>query len=135
MGGVMRSMFHSAAALLLSCGSQCLSASNLSDIIGIDINIPKGTIRFGPPRLDQIPHMLQNLPKDMATFFLDPVGGGLAFAIRHDKEKAREACSPMPQQVAADLAAFFPRDIFQSVCYALVSNGYSLASFAIRDVG
>ena len=46
-------------------------ASWLSDITGVNIDIPRGQVTFGPPRPDRIPLMLQNLPKDATQFFFE----------------------------------------------------------------
>lgn len=112
------------------------SASWLSDITGVDINIPANSITFGPPRPDRIPQMLVNLPKDAAIFFANPFfGGGLAYAIREAKESARKVCVPIPATVQQTLSPFFPSDFFQGVCWAIVGNGVSLDSYAIKDAG
>ena len=121
-------------SVLLIC-AQGAQASWLSDMTGIDINLARGTVTFGTPRPDRIPQMLQNLPKDTAQFFLNPFGGGLAFAIRTAKEQARQNCSPVPPEVATRLAAFFPPDLFRGVCWVVVANGSTLDAFAIRDGG
>ncbi len=111
-------------------------ASWVSDITGIDINVPKSTITFGPPRPDRIPMMLQNLPKDVVIFFLNPLAGSaLAYAIREAKESARKVCVPIPPTVTMTLASFFPNDFFDGVCWAVVGNGFSLDSYAIHDAG
>src|SRR5579863_10422084 len=124
------------AALLLYSLHCNLTASWLSNITGIDINVPSGTITFGTPRVDQIPQMLQNLPKDVGVFLLNPLaGGGLAFAIRQAKQQARRNCGPMPPDVTATLSAFFPPSLFPSVCWAVVANGFTLDAFAVRDAG
>jgi len=121
-----------AALLFCAMGAE---ASWLSNITGVDVNIPRGTVTFGVPRPDQIPQMLQNLPKDTAQFFLNPLGGGLAFEIRRAKESARQNCSPVPADVATPLAAFFPPGLFPGVCAAVVGNGSTLDAWAIRDFG
>lgn len=112
-----------------ACGSW------VSDVTGLDANAARGTITFGGPRPDRIPMMLQNLPKDTVTFFLNPAGNALAFAIRQAKEQARQHCVPMPQQVITQLSAFFPLDLFSGVCWAVVANGTTLDAFAIHDGG
>ena len=132
-----RSTFRSIASILSVFVLLCTAnASWLSDITGVDINVPANTITFGPPRPDRIPLMLQNLPKDAAVFFLNPfAGGGLAYAIRQAKESARKTCVPMPPTVRTTLAAFFPSDLFNGVCWTIVGSGFSLDSFAIHDAG
>jgi hypothetical protein len=129
-------LFASVVLLIVAWCPSYVGASGLSDITGIDINIPGGTITFGTPRIDRIPQVVQNLPKDVGVFLLNPLaGGGLAFAIRQAKEEARGHCVPMPPQVTATLSAFFPPDLFPSVCWAIVGNGTTLDSYAIRDFG
>lgn len=108
-------------ALLLLFALQ-LHASWLSDITGIDINIPRGTITIGAPNPAAIPRMLENLPKDAAQFFLNPVGSVLATAIRHAKEQARYGCRPLPSHVAQSLSRFFPPDILGGVCYNVADS-------------
>ena len=112
------------------------NASWLSDITGVDINVPDGTITFGVPHPGAIPQMLQNLPKDVAVFLANPfAGGALAIAIRRAKASAHKACIPMPPKVVQDLTPFFPPDLFQGVCWAIVGNGVSLDSYVIHDAG
>jgi hypothetical protein len=110
------------------------NASWLSDITGVDVNIPAGTISFGVPQPAAIPQMLQNLPQDVAIFLANPfAGAGLAFAIRQAKAAAHQACVPMPPQVVSTLTPFFPPDLFPGVCWTIVGNGNTLDSFAIHD--
>ena len=131
------SIVRSATSLILVCLLPSLaSASWLSDITGVDVNVPKGSITFGAPRPDRIPLMLQNLPKDAAVFFLNPyAGNALAFAIRQAKESARKVCVPIPASVQQTLSSFFPSDFFAGVCWAVVGSGFSLDSYAIHDAG
>lgn len=96
-----------------------VSGSWVSDILGIDVNIPRGTIHFGRPNPAAIPQMLQNLPKDVGQFFLNPAGGALAFAIRQAKEQYRYGCQPMPTSIREVLAKFYPPELMSGVCYAL----------------
>jgi Domain of unknown function (DUF4157) len=109
-------------------------ASGLSDITGINIDIPAGNVTFGPPRIDRLPAVIQALPRDAATFFANPfLGGTLALAIRQAKAQARQNCVPMPPDVTVKLSSFFPPGLFDSVCWAVVADGASLAGYAIRD--
>lgn len=107
--------------LVLLISAAPVNASWLSDITGINIDVPAGRVTIGPPRPDRIPMMLQNLPQDVSMFFLNPTGGALAFAIRNAKEQARYGCRPIPDQVRSELSRFFPADILGGVCYNLVS--------------
>lgn len=110
------------------------NASWLSDITGVDINVPGNSISFGVPRPDRIPQMLQNLPKDVAVFLVNPfAGSALAYAIRESKESARRVCGPVPPNVVQTLSRFFPPNIFPGVCWAIVGNGFSLDSYVIHD--
>jgi hypothetical protein len=103
-------------ALLLAAP---VSGSWLSDITGIDINVPRGTIQIGRPNPAAIPQMIQNLPKDVGQFFLNPAGGAVAFAIRQAKEQYRYGCQPMPISIRETLARFYPPELMNGVCYAL----------------
>jgi hypothetical protein len=73
------------------------------------------------------------LPKDTATFFLNPAGNALALAIRQAKGQARQNCVAMPQEVVATLSAFFPGDLFPGVCWTVAGNGFNLANISIND--
>lgn len=95
------------------------SGSWLSDITGINIDVPRGTIHIGRPNPAAIPQMIQNLPKDVGQFFLNPAGGAAAFAIRQAKEQYRYGCQPMPLSIRETLARFYPPELMNGVCYAL----------------
>src|ERR1700686_4900288 len=128
------SLWRLTAVILICAFPSSANASFLSDITGVDINVPAGTITFGPPRPDKIPQMLQNLPKDVLVFLANPfAGSALAFAIRQAKESARKSCAPIPSTVTATLSAFFPSELFQGVCWAVVGDGFTLDSFVIHD--
>jgi hypothetical protein len=130
------SVCYVVSLLLIATFPRAVSASWLSDISGVDINVPKNTITLGAPRPDRIPMMLQNLPKDLAIYLLNPLAGGaLAYAIREAKESARKVCVPVPGNIRMILAPFFPPELFQGVCWAVVGSGQSLDTWAIRDRG
>jgi hypothetical protein len=88
-----------------------IRASWLSEITGIDINIPAGTVEFHAPRPQAIPEMLRNLPQDVGQAFLNPMGATLATAIRHASAQARYSSQPLPQDVAEGLQPYFPPNI------------------------
>lgn len=124
------------ASLIVLISFTALQASWVSDITGVNIDVPAGRATFGPPRPDRIPQMLQHLPQDAATFFLNPYAGtALATAIRAAKARARDNCQPIPPLVISRLSAFFPQDVFPGVCWTIVGNGFTLDSIAINDFG
>src|ERR1700730_9404202 len=111
----------SVSFLLIVALPHVANASWLSDISGVDINVPANTITLGVPRPDRIPMMLQNLPKDLAIYLLNPLAGGaLAYAIREAKESARKVCVPVPANIRMTLSSFFPPELFQGDCWAVV---------------
>lgn len=107
------------------------NASWLSDITGVNIDVPRGQITFGPPRPDRIPLMLQHLPQDVGQFFLNPVGGALALAIRQAKELARQDCQPVPPNIQQSLSPFIPPAAFNGVCWSLYRGDFSLDSLLL----
>jgi Domain of unknown function (DUF4157) len=129
---------RSVSAIILACylfvQPTQIYASWLSDITGININVPAGRITIGPPRPDRIPQMLQNLPKDAAQFFLNPVGSSLAFAIRQAKEQAKNGCQPVPATIIQTLSRFLPTDVFNGVCWNTYGQRFALDSILLRDM-
>lgn len=102
--------------ILISLGFALSShASWLSEITGIDINIPAGTVRVNTPKPQAIPQMLQNLPKDVGQALLNPAGSALATAIRHGAAQAGHGAQPIPQDIRATLAPYFPPHILDKV--------------------
>jgi hypothetical protein len=108
-------------------------ASWLSDITGINIDIPNAHVTFGPPRPDRVVPMLQHLPQDATQFFLNPVGGTLATAIRQAKALARQDCQPVPAEIIKSLAAFLPSSLFQGVCWNVYGQRFSIDSVLLSD--
>lgn len=70
------------ALLTTSIGA---TASWLSEITGVDIDLNRGTIAVRPPNLDAIPQMIQNLPKDVGQAMLNPAAPVVATAIRFSR--------------------------------------------------
>lgn len=87
------------------------SASWLSEISGIDIDIPNGRVSVAPPKPQAIVPMLQNLPKDAAQALLNPAGNALATAIRISRNTARGGEQSIPPHIRAQLAPFFPPQV------------------------
>src|SRR5262249_33514143 len=112
----------------------CARASWLSNITGIDINIPRGTITVGAPNPAAIPQMLQNLPKHVGQFFLSAVGSAWTTAIRQAKEQAKFGCRPVPYNIQQRLARFYPPELTGGVCYnTFDTQRLALDNLLLRD--
>lgn len=96
-----------------------LSASWLSNITGVDINIPAGTVQVRPPNPSAIPEMLRNLPTDVGQALLNPAGAALATAIRHGAAQARYSARPVPPFVLAALSPYIPAGILNKAQWAV----------------
>ena len=93
--------------LVLLCAGT-VEASWLSNITGIDINVPAGTVTVGRPNPAAIPDMLRHLPNDVRQFVMNPTGSATATAIRHAAAQARHGSRPIPPEIRATLAPYFP---------------------------
>ena len=131
------SIVRSISAILLICLSPyAASASWLSDITGVDINLPRGSITFGPPRPDCIPMTLQNLPKDAAVFLLNPVAGNaLALAIRQPKESARKILVPHASHSTETLGLFSLVIFFRAFVGQSLEMAFPWIAMQIHDAG
>jgi hypothetical protein len=104
LSGAIAAIFliSTTAVLTQNAGASCLS-----DITGIDINIPKGTISFSQPHPEDIPQAIQNLPRDVVNA-LNPAGNDLAFLIRQANAQASGSATTMPPDIRQRLTPFFP---------------------------
>lgn len=101
-------------------------ASWLSKITGIDIDLNRGTISVGPPDLNAIPPMIQNLPKDVGQAILNPAAPALASLIRFSRGQAlNRGTSPIPPSIRASLAPYFPPQILDKVRWT-TADGISI---------
>jgi hypothetical protein len=115
------------AALLVLPGPA--HPSGLSDITGIDIDIPAGRISVGPPNPGAIPRVISNLPTDAQNFFLNPAGSGLALLIRNAEAQALGSSRPIPPDIRDRLAPYFPTRILDVARFTTVSeSGVNIAS-------
>jgi Domain of unknown function (DUF4157) len=106
----MRTRLLAFAALL--AGVPAVSfGSWLSNITGIDINVPAGTVSVSRPNPAAIPEMLRNLPNDVRQFVTNPLGSATATAIRHAAAQARHGARPMPPEIRAILSPYSPAAI------------------------
>jgi hypothetical protein len=124
---------RSAASLMLAGVFVCVwrqaPASWLSDITGINIDIPGQKFEIGTPNPAAIPQMLQNIPRDAANFFLSPGGPPLAFAIRQAEANALRSAKPIPDYIRQQLTPFFPPDILNAARWTTsAESGVNVAS-------
>ena len=116
-------------AIVLILDPSISLASWLSDITGINIDIPGQKFEIGTPNPAAIPQMLQNLPRDAANFFLNPAGPPLAFAIRQAEANALRSAKPMPYNIRQQLAPFFPPVILDGALWTTsAESGVNVAS-------
>lgn len=107
----MRIIISSLVTVTLVMAPTAAQASWLSEITGIHIDIPNGTVSVSAPKPQAIVPMLQNLPKDAAQALLNPAGNVLATAIRISRNTARGNEQQIPPQIRAQLAPFFPQQV------------------------
>ena len=134
----VRNLRLTLAVLLLILGSSIFgrgSASWLSNITGVDFNIPAGTLQISQPHPENIPQALQNFPRD-AMNFLSPAGDALAFAIRHANVQASGSAMPIPSNIRAILVPFFPPDILDRARFTTRGrSGISIATITLENGG
>jgi hypothetical protein len=112
------------------------SASWLSDITGINIDVPAEKFEIGTPNLAAIPQMLQHLPQDAANFFLSPGSSPLAFLIRQTEASAASSAQPIPADIRQLLAPYFPTEILESARWTTADqSGITLAAELERANG
>lgn len=112
-----------ASLALLSGGTA--SASWLSEITGVHIDITNPTkpeLSITAPKLEAIPKMLENLPKDATQFLLNPTGTGLSVLIRNASKQAASVSQPLPDDVRRLLAPYFPPEILNKARWALYDS-------------
>lgn len=122
----MRRLATAALAALALSAPTAARASWFSEITGIDIDIPNGTVRIAPPKPQAIPQMLQHLPQDAAQALLNPAGNALAVAIRVSRNTAGANAQPIPPAIRAQLAPFFPPQILDRARYNTSKASLSL---------
>lgn len=113
----MKRLFSYLVIASFALAPTVVQASWLSEITGIDIDIPNATIRINPPKPEAIPEMLQNLPKDVGQALLNPSGNALAFAIRASRNTAGGGAQPIPAHIRGQLSPYFPAHILDKARY------------------
>ena len=104
-------------------------ASWLSEITGIDVNVPAGTISFSAPNPAAIPEMLKHLPADILEFASSCLAGAavgvvcpgiwMATLVREGKAAAQGGAQPIPPYQRMKLANFFPAYILDKARWTL----------------
>src|SRR5215471_3098760 len=101
--------------IVLLLHSELAVGSWVSEITGIDVNVPAGTISFNTPRPDAIPEMLKNLPADLLEFATNCLltkgvcpGAWMATLVRQGKAQAQGYAQPIPPDIRSKLVNFFP---------------------------
>ncbi|MEG0344601.1 MAG: DUF4157 domain-containing protein [Acinetobacter sp.] len=109
-----------------SITSQLSCASWLSEITGLDIDLNRGSISIKEPRLDKIPEMIENLPKDATQALINPAAPVAATAIRFSRGQAlNRGTNPIPSNIREQLKPYFPDHILNKVKWT-TANGISL---------
>jgi len=109
------------------------NASWLSDITGVDVNVPAGRLSVHQPHPEHIPQAIQNLPRD-AINFLNPVGNQMAFLVREANAQASGSAEPIPSNIRSTLAPFSPPDILNRARFTTSArSGLNLASTIMAD--
>ena len=98
------------------------SASWLSEITGVDINVPAGTISISNPKPEAIPEMLKNLPADVLEFAINCLltkgvcpGVWMATMVRQAKAQVQGIAQPIPNYIRPLLVNFFPAYILDTL--------------------
>lgn len=112
----MKAFIATASAALLFGVPLPVSASWLSEITGIDIDLNRGSVSVKPPNLAAIPQMIQNLPQDVGQAMLNPAAPVLASAIRFSRGQAlNRGTQPIPARIRQELAPYFPAQVLDKV--------------------
>lgn len=112
---------------LISYSGVC-QAGWLSEITGVHVDLNRGQVRIERPKLEAIPEMLKNLPKDVGQAMLNPTAPFLATAIRFSRGQAlNRGTQPIPPNIKSELETYFPSQILNKVVWTTAA-GISLDS-------
>lgn len=105
-----------ATAALCLVFAQTLSASWISDITGVNIDVPSGKVEFGAPKPSAIGDMLNELPHDIGVTLLgNAIGNAMAFEVRRAEAAQYNSAKRMPEHIKRALAPYFPARILDAV--------------------
>lgn len=119
-----RSLLACVLPMLLTTGA---SASWLSEITGIDLDLNRGTLSVKTPNLAAVPQMIQNLPKDVGQAMLNPASPVAATAIRFSRGQAlNRGVQPIPGNVRQALTPYFPAQVLDKVRWTTKGGGLTI---------
>jgi hypothetical protein len=125
--------------LALSLSSTKVEGSWLSDVTGVNINIPAGSVQIGKPdpgAISRLPEVISRLPQDLANVVNLP-GSALAIAIRNAKAQASNGAVPIPPLIRQRLTPYVSQQILDSVRANINVRGLTLNAAVMmlnRDV-
>jgi hypothetical protein len=118
-----------ACVLVVPCIS--VQASWLSDITGVNVDVPNGTVSVSPPRPERLGEALSHLPNDI---FVALVPGAMALAseIRRARGAIRPTASPIPDPIRRELLRYFAAPVLDRVRFAFYDpNRFSLDTLVL----
>ena len=112
------------------------SASWFSEISGVDIDMNRGTVSINAPKPQAIVPMIQNLPKDVSQALLNPAAPVAAAAIRRSRDEAiNSGTQPIPAEIKAKLARFFPAYILDKTTWTVSGSRISIDTVLTKWLG
>ncbi|MNU53558.1 hypothetical protein D3C71_425910 [compost metagenome] len=111
-----------ASAFTLNSNAQSL----VSQLIGVDVDVNRGTVNINPPNLNVIPKIIKNAPKDIGQALINPMAPVLASSIRFSRGQAlNRGTQQIPQNIKNILSPYFPPNILNNTTWT-TANGLSI---------
>jgi len=111
-----------ASAFTLNSNAQSL----VSQLIGVDVDVNRGTVNINPPNLNVIPQIIKNAPKDIGQALINPMAPVLASSIRFSRGQAlNRGTQQIPQNIKNILSPYFPPNILNNTTWT-TANGLSI---------
>ena len=123
----------------ISGASTNISASWLSDLTGINVDVNEGKVEVNPPTLSEIPERVriafETLPEAIEGTVRDifnPAGAALATAIRHARAQASRGAQGVPTRIRDELRGIVPDDVLNDARWnSLDKNHIDLAALTL----
>ena len=110
------------SAFTLNSNAQSL----VSQLIGVDVDVNRGTVNINPPNLNVIPQIIKNAPKDIGQALINPMAPVLASSIRFSRGQAlNRGTQQIPQNIKNILSPYFPPNILNNTTWT-TANGLSI---------